>query len=95
MIDQISAARIQLLHPVVVDEVLNIVEVCNASLTSHSQVRIVQGFRSFPEQQALYNQGRTTPGPRVTAAKAGQSYHNYGLAVDFCLLIDGKRYLGI
>ena len=26
----------------------------------------------------------------MTNAKAGQSIHNYGLAVDICLMIDGK-----
>ena len=30
----------------------------------------------------LYNQGRTTSGDIVTNAQAGESYHNYGLAVD-------------
>ena len=33
-------------------------------------------YRSSTEQQALYNQGRTTPGPIVTHAKPGQSKHN-------------------
>lgn len=59
-------------------------------LKGRATVRIVQGFRTFAEQAALYAQGRTKPGNRVTEAKAGQSYHNYGLAIDFALLIDGK-----
>lgn len=46
-------------------------------------VGISQGFRSFAEQDELYAQGRTKPGNIVTNAKGGQSYHNYGLAVDF------------
>ena len=29
-------------------------------------------------------------GNKVTNAKAGQSIHNYGFAVDICLIIDGK-----
>ena len=33
-------------------------------------------MRSFAEQNALYAQGRTTPGHIVTNAKAGQSSHN-------------------
>lgn len=32
----------------------------------------------------------TEPGKKVTNAKGGQSIHNYGLAVDICLIIDGK-----
>lgn len=42
----------------------------------------IAGFRSVEEQNKLYAQGRTTPGKIVTNAKGGQSYHNFGLAVD-------------
>lgn len=52
-------------------------------------VKIVQGFRSIEEQNKLYAQGRTTPGPIVTEAKGGQSYHNYGCAVDFVFINEG------
>lgn len=47
----------------------------------------VSGFRSYAEQTALYEQGRTRPGLRVTNARAGESAHNFGLAVD--LVRDG------
>lgn len=50
------------------------------------QVVIVEGFRSVEEQDALYNKGRTETGAIVTHAKGGESYHNYGLAIDFALL---------
>ncbi len=45
-------------------------------------LRITEAYRSFARQQALYNQGRTTPGGIVTNAKAGYSYHNFHLAFD-------------
>ena len=49
------------------------------------------GYRSAEEQDALYSVGRTRPGKIVTNAQAGQSAHNYGLAVDiFFLTPDGK-----
>lgn len=52
--------------------------------------RIFEAFR-YPERQAdLYAQGRTKPGNIVTYAKPWSSYHQYGLAVDFVLFIDGK-----
>jgi hypothetical protein len=41
------------------------------------------GYRTWAQQDALYARGRTAPGVRVTNAKAGESAHNYGLAVDF------------
>ncbi len=43
---------------------------------------IVDGFRSFEEQNGLYDKGRTKPGPKVTYVKGGGSWHNYGLALD-------------
>lgn len=45
-------------------------------------IRCTSGLRVFSRQDALYAQGRTTRGNIVTNAKAGQSYHNYGLAFD-------------
>lgn len=48
---------------------------------------ITQGLRTIAEQNALYAQGRSKPGPIVTNAKGGTSYHNYGLAFDFALLL--------
>ena len=41
------------------------------------------------EQTELYAKGRTTPGQIVTNAKAGESYHNYGLALDVVEIDDG------
>jgi peptidoglycan LD-endopeptidase CwlK len=48
-------------------------------------VLITDGFRSIEEQNTIYEQGRTTEGNIVTNAKGGESYHNYGLAIDFAL----------
>lgn len=45
-------------------------------------MRVTDGFRSFQEQDNLYAQGRTRPGNIVTGARGGQSWHNYGTAVD-------------
>lgn len=53
-------------------------------------VLITQGYRSMEEQARLYAMGRTKPGKIVTNAKPGYSYHNYGLAIDFCLLRNGR-----
>ena len=44
--------------------------------------RVTQGLRTWAEQQALYEEGRTVPGRIVTDAQPGASYHNYGLAID-------------
>ncbi|MGM9477549.1 M15 family metallopeptidase [Pedobacter sp. GSP4] len=59
------------------------------------QLRIVQAMRTIAEQNALYNQGRTTPGNIVTKAKGGTSYHNYGLAVDVVIVKEGHAVWSI
>src|SRR5215471_18388685 len=46
------------------------------------EILVVQGLRTWAEQDALYAQGRTASGQIVTNARGGQSYHNFGLAVD-------------
>lgn len=71
------------LHPVVSakkDELI--------SLAADKGINIVitQDFRSIEEQDKLYAKGRTAGGDIVTNAKGGESYHNFGLAIDFALL---------
>jgi RHS repeat-associated protein len=50
------------------------------------RITILQGYRSIQQQNTFYAQGRTAPGPIITNARGGQSYHNYGLAIDVYLL---------
>lgn len=45
-------------------------------------IRVTQGLRTYSQQLALYNQGRTEPGLKVTDAPPGYSAHNFGYAVD-------------
>lgn len=83
--DKVSLQRIEKLHPKLREEVKQIV---NNLAKRKVKIRITQGLRTDKEQNDLYAQGRTKPGKIVTKAKAGYSYHSYGLAVDFCLLHD-------
>jgi peptidoglycan L-alanyl-D-glutamate endopeptidase CwlK len=55
-------------------------------------IRVISGLRSYEEQAALYAQGRTAPGKKVTNARAGYSNHNFGIAFDIGVF-DGNRYL--
>lgn len=52
---------------------------------------IVQATRTMGEQEKVYAQGRTEPGKIVSNARPGDSYHNYGLAVD----VVPKAYLNL
>lgn len=49
------------------------------------KVVITDKLRTKKEQNKLYAQGRTAGGSIVTYAKEGESYHNYGLAIDYAL----------
>jgi peptidoglycan L-alanyl-D-glutamate endopeptidase CwlK len=70
------------LHPVVAEsEKLLVRKAARRGI----EVVITHDFRSIDEQDALYNQGRSLSGNIVTNAKGGESYHNYGLAIDFAL----------
>lgn len=70
------------LHPVVAAKQAELVSL---AAKKGIDVVITQGYRSTEEQDELYRQGRTAEGAIVTNAKGGQSYHNYGLAVDFAI----------
>lgn len=48
-------------------------------------VVVICGTRTFAEQAQIYAQGRTSPGPIVTHAKPGSSFHNFGCAWDFVI----------
>ena len=56
-------------------------------------IRIISGLRSYAEQDALYAQGRTAPGNKVTNAKGGYSNHNFGIAFDIGVF-EGGSYIG-
>lgn len=51
---------------------------------------VTSTYRDNASQNALYAQGRTTPGKIVTNAKAGESFHNYRCAVDVVPIVAGK-----
>jgi peptidoglycan L-alanyl-D-glutamate endopeptidase CwlK len=53
-------------------------------------VLITSTYRDAESQNALYAQGRTLPGRKVTNAKGGQSFHNWRVAFDFVPIVNGK-----
>lgn len=73
------------LHPTVEEKSRELVD---AAAELDISIVITDGFRSFEEQAALHQQGRSSGGNIVTYAEGGESYHNYGLAIDFALQLD-------
>jgi len=90
MKDQLTLDRIKLLHPKVRDEAYDIYDEICAALFGKAKCRFSYTLRTFAEQDAIYAQGRTKPGKIVTNSPSGLSFHNYGLAIDIVLLVDGK-----
>ena len=84
--DAITLKRIETAHPKLRAELKQIYNEISQVLTGRALCRFSHVLRTFAEQTALYNQR-----PKVTDAKAGQSFHNYGLAVDIVLLIDKDK----
>ncbi|MFB9987855.1 M15 family metallopeptidase [Bacillus benzoevorans] len=70
------------LHPVVAERMNQLVK---RAADIGIVVVITDDFRSAEEQNRLYEKGRTAGGNIVTYAKGGESFHNFGLAVDFAL----------
>jgi peptidoglycan L-alanyl-D-glutamate endopeptidase CwlK len=55
-------------------------------------IKLISGLRTIAEQDALYAQGRTTPGAIVTKVRGGHSNHNFGIAFDIGVF-EGTKYL--
>lgn len=90
MRDAISIKRADTLHPAVRQQVVDYITEIEKDFPEGTFVRIVQALRTPQEQAVLYAQGRTKPGKIVTNAKPGSSYHEYGLAIDGAIIVNGK-----
>ena len=75
------ARDINLLYPTVKALAEKLVAECEKQ---ELKIKITDTLRTQAEQNALYAQGRTKPGNKVTNAKYPQSNHCWGIAFDFC-----------
>lgn len=83
----VNSRKIDDLLPVVQSKVRKFLELCHEN---DIDLLVTSTFRDNESQNALYAQGRTAPGKKVTNAKAGESWHNYRCAVDVVPLRNGK-----
>jgi RHS repeat-associated protein len=86
--DAVSDKRIQSLHPAIRMQATDFIKEANTS-SDATLIRVAQGFRTYAEQDAIYAEGRTTPGKIVTWVKGGFSNHNFGLAFDIVGITNG------
>ena len=84
-LDKISVDKLKLVYPDISERFLRVFQ----DMLLHNQmvIRVTDGFRSIERQKKLYEIGRgKTKLPPVTNAKAGDSLHNYGCAIDVCFV---------
>lgn len=77
--DPVSEAKLGEVHPSLAEKIHQM-----ETILSQENIvfRVTQGLRSWTQQADLYAQGRTNPGPIITNAPPGHSWHNFGMAVD-------------
>lgn len=83
----LASRKLEDLHPIVADKAQRFLDACESA---GIHVIITSTLRDFESQNELYAQGRTKPGKIVTKAKGGESFHNFGVAFDFCPIVNGK-----
>jgi peptidoglycan L-alanyl-D-glutamate endopeptidase CwlK len=102
MRDPHTPERVAQLHPKIRQEVAQLIDKVEQGFPSWLAVRVVEHYRSIEYQNQLYELGRTKRNPDgasskkpmgniVTNARGGQSYHNFGLAIDFAILVDKDK----
>ena len=87
----LNSRKLEDLRPVVAAKAAAFLDRCKAE---DIDVLVTSTYRDNESQDALYAQGRTKPGPKVTNAKAGQSWHNWRVAFDVVPLRNGKPVWG-
>ena len=83
----ISSRSLDELLPPVKERVERFIKLCNME---GIDILVTSTYRDQESQNALYAQGRTTPGKIVTNAQGGDSWHNWRCAVDVVPLVNGK-----
>ena len=83
----INSRDLKELHPIVQAKAVLFIERCRAQGIS---LLVTSTYRDHESQNALYAQGRTTAGKKVTNAKGGQSFHNWRVALDVVPLRNGQ-----
>lgn len=99
--DDHSRKQIALAHPVIREDMTAALNECNAALPVNVHITWYETLRSFARTDDLYKLGRTAVNPNgrtknkpfgdiVSWAKAGSSWHNWGLAGDIQMFTNGK-----
>jgi peptidoglycan L-alanyl-D-glutamate endopeptidase CwlK len=85
----LSMRKIRTLNTKLIESATSAFQKC---IAKKIPIYIIWGSRTIEQQELLYMSGRTMLGPIMTNRRPGYSAHNFGLALDFCLL-DGKNLI--
>ena len=86
--DELSILRASEAHPKIRQLLIDTYTKANNVLGKGCRLRLSYVYRSPEEQEALYAQGRTKKGAKVTNSKAWQSTHQFAFAFDIVLMYD-------
>jgi len=104
--DKYTNVRVQFLHPLIIKKVVKAINRCESELGVYVRVTSDGHYRDDAVSDEYYTYSRTQAElekvglghlvakpskPWKTDAKGGESYHNYGLAIDTCLIADGGK----
>jgi peptidoglycan L-alanyl-D-glutamate endopeptidase CwlK len=106
MSDIVSENRLMFLHPKVRPAALSAYREAVKITPAGVHPYITETLRTFERSNALYNQphdgkdndgdGKVDePDEKVTNAPGGSSFHNYGLAIDFVIQVNGIPKWGV
>lgn len=80
---KVANRSVDILHPDARMAWLRLLEACG---NLDRAVFMAEGYRTAARQDALYAQGRTTPGKIITRSRGWESWHQTGRAVDFAFI---------
>lgn len=86
-VDELNRQRIATLEPQTRAVAERHITAC---MDAGIKLLVTHAFRGMDEQAELYAKGRGKPGPVVTNARPGYSWHNHHRAYDVVLIEDGK-----
>ena len=87
-LEELKMRDINLLHPELQVKARKLIELTKQKLGLN--IIISETFRTKAEQNALYAKGRTAPGSVMTKVQFPYSLHNWAIAFDIAVIINGK-----
>jgi peptidoglycan L-alanyl-D-glutamate endopeptidase CwlK len=79
--DRTSELRLTMVMPALAEKIHQLANMMSLDVPP-MWIVVSAGYRTWAEQDQLFAIGRSVPGKKVTDARGGYSWHNFGCAVD-------------